>query len=213
MTKQAEAIIERSMWVKWVAANALGLVAGQIGGVSTGFVIGGLIAQSAGLEIGTIVARAITGGMTGAFLGVTQRIFLQRELELDRRWVWYSIAGWAIAYVAATSFASALYTVVGPGLSTGVFWALIGISVGVAQWRALLDRIPRALLWIPANIAGWLAGPLVASALLVAFFAAQVSAEGAPVADLASAAITGLVAGMITGFALIRLLRESPQPA
>lgn len=213
MTKEAQASNERSLWLKWLAANALGLVAGQIGGISTGYAIGGLVAQAAGEAVGTIVALLIVGGLTGGFLGVTQRIFLQREIDLGRNWVWSNVAGWAAGYVVATSIASALSTSFSLGLSTGVFWALIGLAIGIGQWQALRDRIPRAVLWIPANVAGWLAGPFTAGALLAVLFAQGLTAESAMAARLASDALTGAVAGMVTGFALIRLLRESAQPA
>jgi hypothetical protein len=214
MTDEARIIDARSLWLKWVAGNAVGMAAGQIGGIAIGITLGGLIAQMGAAELASIIAFVITPGVvTGVSMGVTQRIFLQQEISLERRWVWGNTVGWTIGYMVATPAASLLSTVVEPALATSLSWGLISLAIGLAQWRVLRDRFPHAALWIPANVAGWMIGPVFAGIVVLTFLGSGIDDQSAQIATLASAALTGAVAGAVTGFVLVRLLREAGQQA
>ena len=77
---------------------------------------------------------------------------------------------------------------------------MIGLSAGMAQWLILRRRFPQAGWWIGANVLGWAAG----WSLITAAEGSDVSVAMIYALGAAGAALVGIV----TGIALIGLVRE-----
>jgi hypothetical protein len=88
--------------------------------------------------------------------------------------------------------------------------ALLGFSVGWAQALALRPHVRRALLWAPANALAWALGAVAASSLFAGIAAERPGS--ALLSAAAGAVVLGVVAGVLTGAALVLLLRHPLAP-
>ena len=87
---------------------------------------------------------------------------------------------------------------------------LFGIIVAIVQWPLLRLEIPSLGMWVLANVVGWTLG----------FYASQLSLNlfinDPAINPLASTSVvtatTGLVAGAITGLALVWIVRMPERP-
>ena len=87
-----------------------------------------------------------------------------------------------------------------------VGYFLFGVIVALVQWPVLRREISHILTWIVANALAWAAGFWVSQAALSLFFHGP-SIE--PVLSTAVIAVSsGLVAGAVTGIALIWIVRR-----
>ncbi len=73
--------------------------------------------------------------------------------------------------------------------------ALSSVGIGVAQWLVLRRRVSRAWWWIIANTIGF----TVAISAIFVF------------REILGIVVPGLVNGAITGWALVKLLKDSPK--
>ena len=211
MTTQSGTPIQWRFALKWVAANALGLTCGQIGGLFAGFAVGGFLVPVAGQAAGALAAFAAHGAVTGASIGLMQRIYLRQEIDLTRQWILASSLGWAIGSLAATWIASMAGAALDE-LSGALSWALIGASVGSMQWLILRQQVHQAAGWVLANIVGWLMAPPVA-ALGGVVIGPLVANLGNTAVLIMASALTGAAAGVFTGTALVWLLRHPVKQA
>jgi hypothetical protein len=178
------------LWAVWVLANAISWLVGM--GLT--YLIG-LVVQplTGGMRI---AAWGIGGMVTGSVFGITQW-FLFRPMKdrlLGRQanwWVAATILGWGAALAVVTGMDA------GGVLGYTVSGAVVGISVGIAQWFVLRLHARRAEWWGLANTFGWIAG----------LGAVEVLPE------LAGFMLAGAISGTITGAALIWLLRSPPDGA
>jgi hypothetical protein len=70
----------------------------------------------------------------------------------------------------------------------------------------LRREIPNALPWVAASVAGWALGAFASQAILNAL--ASRSEISQAISSLVISGITGLVAGAITGLALVWIVRQ-----
>ena len=84
-----------------------------------------------------------------------------------------------------------------------VMGAVVGLLLGGLQWLTLRPEVPGAGWWVVACVAGWALGGLVAAGLVL------IVEEGGGLLLLGVGAAIGLVAGAITGVAVVRLM---PRP-
>lgn len=210
MTQSPSPAINVGFWLRWIAANALGMAGGQVVGGMLGLLVGGLVVQ-AGETLGLLVIYALLGFTTGAFIGLLQRMFVAQEIDLPREWVWRSAIGWGIGYVTATLNASVMRLTLGDFLSTVVSWALLGVMVGATQYAILRREVERAGWWIVINLAGWVLSQPIAAIGLGAAVSLGVQADDSTAALIAIVLI-GAAAGAFTGLGLMWLLRRRLQP-
>ena len=174
-----------SLWVRWVAASAVGVLLAADGFLAVFAVLG---------EPGDVlfpVLLACVGGVIGAF----QQRVLRRLLGDAGGWALATGVGLGIGIglaVATEPESGALATDMLEGL---VWGAAVGAIVGTLQWRVLRPGVPGARWWVPASIGGWALAASVA-------VAADYYVDG-----LGIAAFT-LVAAAVTGVALAALLRS-----
>jgi VIT1/CCC1 family predicted Fe2+/Mn2+ transporter len=81
-----------------------------------------------------------------------------------------------------------------------------GLIVALFQYPALRREIPHLATWILANVTGWTLGAYLS--LLAAGVLFQNKLPTTLTSVLVTVGITGLVAGAITGLALIWIVRQ-----
>jgi len=210
MTQSPLPAFKWGFWLRWIAANALGMAGGQVVGATLGLFIGGFVVQ-VGETFGVLVVYATLGLTTGVFIGMLQRLFAAQEIGLSRGWVWRTAIGWGIGYVTATLNASVMSLTLGVFLSSVVSWALLGAVVGAVQYAELRREVDRAGWWIVINVAGWVLSQPIAALGIGAMVSLGGNANDSTGALIAFVLI-GAAAGAFTGLGLVWLLRRRLQP-
>ena len=182
---------EISLWLAWTLATALGML---IGYLSLALLVGPL-------ELG--VARVIVPIISGILLGLAQWLVLRPYISKSYDWILNHAVGWMVGYTLG------LYTV--QLLSKTPFGMLVGfiffgLIIALFQYPALRREIPHLATWILANIIGWTLGAYISQLAAGVFFQNGVPTTFTSV--LVTVGITGLVAGAITGLALIWIVRQ-----
>jgi hypothetical protein len=183
---------ESALWLQWTLATAAGMLAGFLPFL--------LFLEFVPLGL----ARLIFPIWAGLFVGLFQWFVLRRCVAQCGDWVWNGVAGWALGY--------ALGLMVIQALSFSILGALIGYLffgaiVALIQWPILHREIPNVVPWVLASVAGWALGALAGQVALNLLVPA-----GQPIPQALStfviASVTGLVAGAITGLALVYIIRQ-----
>ena len=112
----------------------------------------------------------------GALVGIAQWIVLRSLFRQAGWWILASAPGWAASH-------ELLGTVLPVG-DVFLYGAVIGASIGAAQWLVLRRWVYRAGWWVVITILGWAVGPILGTSL------------------------TGAVVGATTGLALELLSRH-----
>ncbi len=74
-------------------------------------------------------------------------------------WVLANTAGVVLVFAITGVVALVVKVVVGGGAEDSVlFFPVVGIGLGMMQWLALRQHLPRASWWVLASVAGWVAG-------------------------------------------------------
>jgi hypothetical protein len=146
----------------YVAFALMWLIVSQVGNV-----VGGTIVINGRSHITEdYLAVPIFVPLLGLIAGLLQYPLLRRYLPRMGWWIGATTLGW----LSATAIIFFLTEGLTMNANWFVFWiipALIGGSVGFAQWLVLRRRVARAGWWIPATMAGWLAVRLAAGPTLV----------------------------------------------
>src|SRR6185436_13353911 len=113
--------------------------------------------------------------------------------------------GWALGYALGLL----VIQVLNEGV-WGVFfgYVLFGLIIAALQWPVLRREIPHVIPWAAASIVGWALGAYLAQ------FVSAPTPEGAlplVVSTALISGITGLVAGAVTGLALVWIARQPEQ--
>lgn len=172
--------------------------------------------------------------VAGLSLGVVQWLVLRPHLRRAWQWIAASVAGWLVAFnIGSLVFGIMTDVLNGPGLSlfesavsanatvSGlavlfIVWLLIGAAGGAVaggvQWFVLRQYFPRSGWWVAANALGWGVGlgsswfAVLATLTFIVPPSSNVAAGitvGTPLA-----LVGGALSGAITGYALIRILRQ-----
>ena len=173
---------ERNLGLQWVAAT----------------VVGWAVGFTACEALKSIVSTLFVDGIViGTSIGLAQWLVLRRRLSPIGWWVPLSIIGFGLGKAVSEALAPATPAVLGYMLSG----AVIGLSVGLAQWLLLRRRVPSAGWWVPATILAWLIGwTLIALA--------EYLADLPTLAVYLVGAIGAAAAGIITAAALTWLFRS-----
>jgi hypothetical protein len=189
-----ETKVERSeigLWLGWTLATA--------GGMLLGFLPSVLLVNM--LDLG--LARIIVPVLAGAIIGFAQWIVLRRYLTTGSDWMLADGTSWAAGYVLGLLLVQALPSTI---FIASIGYLLFGVIVALVQWPVLRREIPNLFVWIVASSLGWAAGFWTSQAVLPLFFNDPAIA---PALSTAVIAVTsGLVAGVITGVALVWIVRK-----
>ena len=182
---------EFGMWLEWTLATAFGMLLGFLPSI--------VLVNIMDLAM----ARLIVPLFAGFLVGLAQWVVLRKYVNEVSDWILAAGASWAVGYALGLFIMNGL---TGTGLDSFVGYILFGIIVALVQWPILRREIPNVWMWILANVIGWTAGFYMSQVALDLFF------NGPTIAPIASTSVisgvSGLVAGAITGIALIWIVRK-----
>lgn len=195
----SEATVKRSgvgLWLAWTLATAAGMLLGLVP----------FAAFAADLDLGLVrfLLPLVAGLLVGLFQWLALRPYLTRSVD----WVLHGGAGWALGFALGLFVIQAIG---GSALGAFVGYLLFGLIIAALQWPVLRREIPNALPWVIASMAGWALGAYLGQGVLNSL------GSGAGVSQVVSSAVvagvTGLVAGAITGLALVWIVRQPDREA
>jgi hypothetical protein len=170
-------------------------------GLFIGWVLANIVGAAIGWALGwrlsfsgpQILSVFMIGATMGAALGLMQWLMIRGWVKSAAGWLAASILGWGTGFAVGVAIAQQFNLVEAWfGLVTG---ASAGALLGIFQWFVLRRHVSAAFWWIPANIFAWTSGLL--------FYRPGMSAIGA---------MYGILAGLVTGVALLWLLfRPTPE--
>ena len=182
---------EFGLWLGWTLATA--------GGMLLGFLPTIPLVNLLDLSIAQIAVPVLAGTV----IGFAQWIVLRRYLTASSIWELADGLTWAAGYVLGLLLVLALPSTI---FIATIGYLLFGVIVALVQWPVLRREIPNLLLWLLANAFGWAVGFWASQAILPLFVTDPLVA---PAVGTAVIAVTsGLVAGAITGLALIWIVRK-----
>ena len=177
-------------WLQWVLASTVGLLLGFIVGFPLSFLAMDILGERLGQSFGGIVF--------GIGVGVLQWLVLRRRVTGVGWWVLTSAAGcYGIIQAMFLGFPESAEMSYVSLLGLTVVVALGGAVTGILQWLVLRRQVSRAGWWVLASTVGWGLSMGVSIAI----------PSGAD-DNLLQLAVTGAVLGVVTGAALVWLLRQ-----
>lgn len=182
---------EFGLWAGWTLATAAALV--------LGFALPALVINNVELGIARIVLPLLAGFLVGLFQWLALRSYLTHSAD----WILHGGASWALAFALGLLL---IETLSGSVFGTILGYLLFGVILAVVQWPVLRREIPQVLPWVLANVIGWGLGALLSQLALNLFVAGDVIQPF--VTSLVHAVVTGLVAGALTGLALVYIVRR-----
>jgi hypothetical protein len=181
---------ELGLWLGWTLATA--------GGMLLGFLPTILLVNVLNLGLAQIAVPVLAGTV----IGFAQWLVLRRFVTAATRWDWTDGVSWAAGYVLGLLLIQLLPSTV---FAAFIGYFLFGVIVAVVQWPVLRREIPQVFTWLVASALAWAAGYWASQAVLSLFTDPLI----VPAVGTAVIAITsGLVAGAITGLALIWIVRK-----
>jgi hypothetical protein len=181
---------ELGLWLGWTLATA--------GGMLLGFLPTILLVNVLNLGLAQIAVPVLAGTV----IGFAQWLVLRRYVTASTQWDWTDGISWAAGYVLGLLLIQMLPSTV---FAVFIGYFLFGVIVALVQWPVLRREIPQVLTWLVASAIAWAMGYWVSQAVLSLFTDPLID----PVIGTAVIAITsGLVAGAITGVALIWIVRK-----
>lgn len=215
----------RSLWLRWVAANAfgellgLGLTAAVVG---LAFSLLGEV-QTAGTILASFALAVAGGAIEATIVGLAQWWAMHPWLPAITRYAWWlaTLAGALLAYVLGflpSTLMSMGQDASQPPAAEPAQWIVLLLAAGLglvagavlsfAQWLVLRNHVRRAGWWMPANMLAWAVGmPLI-------FWAIDTAQKLQPLALTllvlaVSLLFTGAVVGAIHGACLVWLVRQT----
>lgn len=189
-----EAKVERSeigLWLGWTLATTGGMLLGFLPTIP-------LVNL---LDLG--IAQIAVPVLAGTVIGFAQWIVLRRYLTPSSTWELADGTTWAAGYVLGLLLVLALPSTI---FIATIGYLLFGVIVALVQWPVLRREIPNILVWILANAIGWAVGFWVSQLVLPLFVTEPLVSPA--VGTTVMAVTSGLVAGAITGLALIWIVRK-----
>lgn len=181
---------ELGLWLGWTLATA--------GGMLLGFLPTILLVDVLSLGLAQIAVPVLAGTV----IGFAQWLVLRRYVTASTRWDWTDGISWAAGYILGLLLIQLLPSAV---FAAFIGYFLFGVIVALVQWPVLRREIPQVLTWLVASALAWAIGYWVSRAVLSLFTNPMIE----PVVGTTVIAVTsGLVAGAITGVALIWIVRK-----
>jgi len=189
-----EAKVERSeigLWLGWTLATAGGMLLGFLPTIP-------LVNL---LDLG--IAQIAVPVLAGTVIGFAQWIVLRRYLTAHSNWELADGVSWAAGYILGLLLVQSLSNTF---FIATLGYFLFGLIVAVLHWQVLRREIPNLLVWVLANVVGWAVGFWASQAVLPPFFTDPLVEPA--ISTTVIAVTSGLVAGGITGLALIWIVRK-----
>jgi hypothetical protein len=189
-----EAKVQRNefgLWLSWTLATAVGML--------IGFLPSLLLVNVLPIQW----ARVVVPLLAGFLIGLAQWAVLRNYLVSSSDWILAAGASWAVGYALGLLLINLF---AGSLLSGLIGYLLFGVIVAVVQWPILRREIPHVWPWILANVVGWTAGFYVSQFALNLFFKDPAIPPVTSTSFIS--VVTGLVAGAITGIALVLIVRQ-----
>ena len=181
---------ELGLWLGWTLATA--------GGMLLGFLPTILLVNVLNLGLAQIAVPVLAGTV----IGFAQWLVLRRYVTASTQWDWTDGISWAAGYILGLLFIQLLPSSV---FAAFIGYFLFGVIVALVQWPVLRREIPQVFTWMVASAVAWAVGYWVSQAVLSLFTDPLID----PVVGTTVIAVTsGLVAGAITGLALIWIVRK-----
>jgi len=214
----------RRFWLRWVGANALAEMIGLGVAGLVGVQVFATTPATLGQALLSVAPAILAGAFEGLVVGWAQWSVLRRPLPgvRARSWIGATVLGalvaWCLGMLPSTLMSltpQPAAAQAGPSpfegplvypLAMGM-GAVLGLVLGLPQWRVLRRWTPRGWRWIAANSAAWALG------MPVIFLVAGGVPPSLPVAAivaivLATLALAGAVVGAVHGVVLVKMLRE-----
>ena len=218
---------ERSwlLWLRWVAANALGEMVGL--GATIAVIALAFSSPDEQAGMGSVlllsVLAVVSGAIEATVVGLAQWWAMHPWFPSITRRAWWlaTLVGALVAYVLGY-LPSTLMSLGGDASQSQVAeppqWVVLLLAAGMgavagavlsfAQWRALRHRVPRAGWWVPANMFAWSAG------MPIIFWGIDAAQKGQPLLQMVlllagCLLLSGAVVGGIHGAVLVRLAGDS----
>jgi hypothetical protein len=181
---------ELGLWLGWTLATA--------GGMLLGFLPTILLVDVLSLGLAQIAVPVLAGTV----IGLAQWLVLRRYVTASTQWDWTDGLSWAAGYILGLLLIQLLPSTV---FAAFIGYFLFGVIVALVQWPVLRREIPQVLTWLLASAIAWAVGYWASQAVLSLFTDPLID----PVVGTAVIAVaSGLVAGAITGVALIWIVRK-----
>jgi hypothetical protein len=181
---------ELGLWLGWTLATA--------GGMLLGFLPTILLVNVLNLGLAQIAVPVLAGTV----IGLAQWLVLRRYVTASTQWDWTDGLSWAAGYILGLLLIQLLPSTV---FAAFIGYFLFGVIVALVQWPVLRREIPQILTWVVASAVAWAIGYWASQAVLSLFTDPLIE----PVVGTTVIAVTsGLVAGAITGVALIWIVRR-----
>jgi hypothetical protein len=189
-----EAKVEHSeigLWLSWTLVTA--------GGMLLGFLLSLPLVNLLNLGFAQIIVPVLAG----TIIGFAQWIVLRRYVTASTQWVLADGISWAAGYILGLFLIQILPSTL---FAAFIGYFLFGVIVALLQWPVLRREIPHVITWIIASAVAWAVGFWASQVVLPLFFHGPTIA---PTLSTSVIAVTsGLVAGAITGIALIWIVRK-----
>lgn len=182
---------EFGLWLSWTLATAVGMLIGFLPSI--------LLVNVLPIQW----ARVIVPLLAGFLIGLAQWAVLRNYLVNSSDWILAAGTSWAVGYALGLLLINVLARSFIGGL---IGYILFGAIIAVVQWPILRREIPHLWTWILANIVGWTAGFYASQFALNLFFNSPTIPPVTSTSFLA--VVSGLVAGAITGAALVLIVRQ-----
>lgn len=162
-----------------------------------------------GEAVGIGGMQFIVGAGMGAGIGLMQGRRIRDVLHEPGPWFWSCVVGLALPFLATDiGKATGWMTTFSPYACV----AFGGLIIGIWQTMLLRSSSRRAGWWIVGSLAGWLLASGMVAVADWLFRSRSVSGILGAVAYLASLAAGGLMLGLVTGIALVRIVDSSLEP-
>jgi hypothetical protein len=190
----SEAKVERNefgLWLGWTLATTAGMLAGFLP----------ILLLTPYIELGLV--RILLPLWAGLLVGIFQWLALRPYLTHSADWIIYGGAGWALGFALGLLLIQLLG---GTTIGALISYILFGLIVALIQWPVLRREIPNVGYWVAASVVGWALGAILSQVVLNLIVTGDSTSQVLSTAVIS--AVTGLVAGAITGIALIWEIRQ-----
>jgi len=140
-----------------------------------------IMATTIGWLLGRFLLPNLAFIIIGIALGILQWLVLQHRIKHSWHWIVATSLGWG--------FGATFLLTIAPGMGEFLAGVIMGLTTGAAQWLILRQEVYWGGWWIAISVVGWTTG----------------------MALLPGVMLTGVLAGAVTGIAMMLLL-ASPRP-
>jgi hypothetical protein len=144
----------------------------------------------------------------GTVVGFAQWLVLRRSLREKGWWILAGAVGWPAGFALGDALVRTALPEASVSASGAATFAVVGAVTGGLQTVLLwMKKVPLSGLWLLMSVVGWAAGWFVSTLVLNAIGAPSPEALGVSLGF----GITGLIAGITSGFVLPGTLRKIPR--